>query len=47
MSPIGGQEKTFEPTVSKELALNDAIAHIKQLWRTYREAYEDNYYERE
>jgi hypothetical protein len=44
--PSGGQKKTVQPAVNKNLALNDAIAHIKQFWRTYREAYEDEYYER-
>lgn len=46
MSPTGEQEKTIHPTLSKELALSDAISHIKQYWRTYRQAYEAEYYER-
>lgn len=46
MSPMGGQEKIAQPTVNKELALNGAIAHVKQYWHTYRGAYEDEYYER-
>jgi hypothetical protein len=43
--PLGGQKKTTQPAINKNLALNDAIAHIKQFWQTYREAYEDEYYE--
>ena len=46
MSPTNGQEKTTQPVVNKELALNDAITHIKQLWRTYRKTYEGKYYGR-
>ena len=44
--PSSGQKKTAQPAVSKNLALNDAIAHIKQFWHTYRKKYEDEYYER-
>jgi hypothetical protein len=44
--PEGGQVKTAQPALNKELALNDAIAHIKQFWPTYRQLYEDEYYER-
>lgn len=43
MFPSGGQKKTAQPAINKNLALNDAIAHIKQFWQTYREAYEDEY----
>lgn len=43
MSLTGKQKKMALPTVSKDLALNDAIAHIKQFWHTYRETYEDAY----
>jgi len=46
MSPVGKQKKTVQPTVNKNLALNDAIAQIKQFWRAYRKAYEDEYYGR-
>lgn len=46
MSSTGRQEKTAQPTVNKELALNDAITHIKRFWHTYRQAYEDKYYDR-
>lgn len=45
MSPTGEQEKTIQPVVNRNLALNEAIAHIKQFWRTYRGAYEVEYYE--
>jgi hypothetical protein len=44
MSPGGGQQKVFQLVVDKNLALTDAIAHIKQFWRTYRKTYEDEYY---
>ena len=43
MSPTGGQKKTAQPDIDKNLALNDAISHVKQLWRIYRQAYEDEY----
>lgn len=46
MFPSGGQKKTAQPAIDKNLALNDAISHIKQFWRTYRETYEDEYYDR-
>jgi len=45
MSPTGEQEKTLQPANDKNLALKDAIAHIKQFWRAYRQTYEDKYYE--
>jgi hypothetical protein len=43
LSPTGAQEKTAQPAISKDLALNDAIAHLKRYWRTYRKIYEDEY----
>lgn len=43
MSPTGEQEKHVQTAVNKEMALNDAINHIKHFWRTYRQAYEDEY----
>jgi hypothetical protein len=46
MSPTGEQEKTVQPAIDRNLALNEAIAHIKQFWRTYRQMYEDEYYGR-
>ncbi|MCA9919326.1 MAG: hypothetical protein KC445_15310 [Anaerolineales bacterium] len=46
MIPSGGQKKTAQPAINKDLALKDAISHIKQFWRTYRETYEDQYYDR-
>ena len=45
LAPSGGQKKTAQPAISKNLALNEAIDHIKQFWQTYRKAYEDDYYE--
>ena len=45
LSPSGEQEKTAQPAISKNLALNDAIAHIKQFWQTYRNIFKDEYYE--
>jgi hypothetical protein len=46
ISPSGEQEKTAQPTSDKGVALTDAINHVKQFWRTYRQAYEDEEYER-
>lgn len=43
ISPTGEQVKTTQPVLDKALALNDAIAHIKQFWQTYREMFEDEY----
>ncbi|MEW5986063.1 MAG: hypothetical protein AB1791_05480 [Chloroflexota bacterium] len=47
ISPTGGQEKTAQPALDKQVALTDAIAHLKRFWRTYRAAYEDKYYGKE
>ena len=44
--PGGGQEKTALPAVDKNVALNEAISHIKRFWRTYRRTYEGKYYEK-
>lgn len=44
MAPTGEQEKIVQPTKDKKLALDKAIDHIKQFWRTYRQSYEDAYY---
>lgn len=44
MSPPGAQQKFALPTLNKKLALTEAIEHIKQHWRSYRNAYEDEYY---
>lgn len=44
MLPTGEQEKIVQPASDKKLALNEAIFHIKQFWRTYRQTYEDKYY---
>ncbi len=43
MLPSGEQHKTAQPALDKNLALNDAIEHIKQFWRIYRKTYEDKY----
>ncbi|MFQ5858686.1 MAG: hypothetical protein ACE5LU_24050 [Anaerolineae bacterium] len=45
MSPTGEQEKTAKPGSDKGLALTQAIEDIKRQWRSYRKAYEDEYYE--
>ena len=47
MSPTGGQVKSVQTAESKDLALNEAIDHIKRDWRAYRKAYEDEYDEQE
>ena len=44
MSPTGEQIKTVQSENDKNLALNDAIAHIKQDWQVYRQNYEEQYY---
>lgn len=44
MSPGGQQQKLPIIKTDKKLALTEAIAEIKQFWRTYRKAYEDKYY---
>ena len=44
MSPTGRQQKIPMIRSDKSLALNEAIAEIKQFWRAYRKAYEDEYY---
>lgn len=46
ISSTGEQEKTALPTISKELALNEALAHIKEFWLAYRQTYEDKYHGR-
>lgn len=46
MSPVGEHEKIAQPASDKDLALTEAIAHIKQFWLTYRQIYEDEYYEK-
>jgi len=44
MSPTGEQQKIFQAVSDKNLALTEALAHIKQFWRDYRKVYEDEYY---
>ena len=46
MSPTSQQEKTAQPAYDKNVALTEAIAHIKRFWRTYRQMYEDQYHEK-
>ena len=46
MLPSGEQVKSSRPSTDKNLALNDAISDIKNFWPTYRETFEDDYYER-
>lgn len=46
MSPSGKQVKIAQIADDKNTAVSDAIAHIKQNWMSYRNAYEDKYYER-
>lgn len=45
MSPIGEQEKITEPAGDKKIALTQAVEDIKNSWRSYRKAYEEEYYE--
>ena len=44
ISPTGQQQKIPIMRTDKKLALTEAITEIKQFWRTYRKAYEDEYY---
>jgi len=44
MSPTGKQEKTPLPSADKQHTLNEAIMHLKEYWRTYRQKYEEEYY---
>ncbi len=46
MSLAGDTEKVAQPARDKGLALTEAIDHIRKFWRTYRQAYEDEYYDR-
>ncbi len=46
ISPAGEQLKTAWPTSDKKLALTEAIEDIKRHWRSYRQVYEDKYYEK-
>lgn len=41
MLPSGGQEKTAFPALDKNVALTEAISHIKKFWRIYRRIYEE------
>lgn len=45
ISPAGEQQKITWPASDKKLALTEAIEDIKRHWRSYRQAYEDKYYE--
>jgi hypothetical protein len=46
LHPSGEREKTVQPAYDKNLALNEAIDHIRQFWPTYRQRYEELYYGR-
>jgi len=46
ISPTGEQQKVFQLAIDRAVALNDALTHVKQFWRTYRKNYEDEYYGR-
>ena len=45
MSPAGEQQKITLPASDRKLALTEAIEDIKRHWRSYRQEYEDKYYE--
>ncbi len=45
MSPTGEQHKITRSALDKKLALAEAIEEIKQHWRSYRKAYEEEYHE--
>ncbi len=46
LSPSGEQKKIPQPAIDKNMALTDAITHIKQFWLTYRQNYEDRLHEK-